>query len=638
MMFRFVVGVMRVGREEGNGTVAEGLPLWVVGITMVVVGTSGSVMVVLALTLDVVSALLKSSVVCVRKENCEGMLNVALLVADNVVSEKDEEVVKLGKTSEIVIMFDEVIVTVVILPELVTVLVPLDVVPDTIGELVVTVAVAVSLPVLVVWLSVTIGVDDVCVCVPVLVVLVSITSLVLELLPVGVVSVPELVGVVTMPDEVVVGNKSDVNELIRDDVKLLMTDVGSDSEIDSDSDSETEEAVVVGFTGLLVVVGNKSEVSELMMLVIGNERDKLGSELVVAVAGEAEVVGSSLALTLAVEVGNNTEVSESIMLDSGSDNDRLGAELLLAGAEVAESVAGSVVVAGILLLDVVVGKRSEVMGSRMLVSGSDSERPGSVVVLAASDVATEVVAGSDVGTDVVPASVVLGASLVLAVVVGRSIEVRGSRILVSGSDNENPSSELLLVAVLVAGSEVGAGVLVAGSEEVVAGSDVVEVGSSDVLVVEGASEIDVVVVLGSSADVRGSRMLVRGSDNDNPRPLSLEVVVGSGAEVVVSSRVDVVVGSRDEVVVGGSDEVVVASRDEVVVSGGSDEVVLSGNEDVEVSLGPKRGGRLMLKFKSRSNLFSSRNITRKAVRSHRNSDAYTQREMLTVQVSRINFL
>lgn len=317
MMFRFVVGVMRVGREEGNGTVAEGLPLWVVGITMVVVGTSGSVTVVLALTLDVVSALLKSSVVCVRKENCEGMLNVALLVADDVVSEKDEEVVKLGKTSEIVIMFDEVIVTVVILPELVTVFVPLDVVPDTIGELVVTVAVAVSLPVLVVWLSVTIGVDDVCVCVPVLVVLVSITSLVLELLPVGVVSVPELVGVVTMPDEVVVGNKSDVNELIRDDVKLLMTDVGSDSEIDSDSDSETEEAVVVGFTGLLVVVGNKSEVSELMMLVIGNERDKLGSELVVAVAGEAEVVGSSLPLTLAVEVGNNTEVSESIMLDSG---------------------------------------------------------------------------------------------------------------------------------------------------------------------------------------------------------------------------------------------------------------------------------------------------------------------------------
>lgn len=60
---------MRLGREEGKGTEAVGAPDCVVGMEMVVVATSGSVTVVLGVTVCVVSALLNKSVVCVMNEN-----------------------------------------------------------------------------------------------------------------------------------------------------------------------------------------------------------------------------------------------------------------------------------------------------------------------------------------------------------------------------------------------------------------------------------------------------------------------------------------------------------------------------------------------------------------------------------------
>lgn len=85
-------GVMRVGREEGNGTVAVGAPLWVVGTSTVVVAASGSVSVVDCETLLLDEAVWKTSVVCVTKDGMEMLAEEldepVLELAEEVVSEE----------------------------------------------------------------------------------------------------------------------------------------------------------------------------------------------------------------------------------------------------------------------------------------------------------------------------------------------------------------------------------------------------------------------------------------------------------------------------------------------------------------------------------------------------------------------
>lgn len=97
----------------------------------------------------------------------------------------------------------------------------------------------------------------------------------------------------------------------------------------------------------------------------------------------------------------------------------------------------------------------------------------------------------DAGSDEVVVTVltpVVEILSVVVVVIGKNAEVRGFKMLVSGSDKDNPSLEF--VVVVVPGSEVGV-VVVPGS--VVRGPELVVLGST---LVPGSE-----VVLGSVADV-----------------------------------------------------------------------------------------------------------------------------------------
>lgn len=227
------------------------------------------------------------------------------------------------------------------------------------------------------------------------------------------------------------------------------------------------------------------------------------------------------------------------------------------------------------LLLVVVGNKADVTSLRMLLSGIDNAMPLEVVDGATLDVKVVVGAASEVGDEVSETAVLVGRSLVLVVegatlldvVVGSRIEVRGSRMLLKGIDREIPPSELVVLEVAGSEVEVGASVVlvVPGASEVVV-EDVeceVEVGVSEVVLVVELVVVEVLVVFGSRAEVRGSIILLKGNESEMP-PESFDVVVVAGSDVDVG------------------DVVVVDVASEVVEDVGS---------------GP-RGGRLRLRFRS----------------------------------------
>lgn len=235
--------------------------------------------------------------------------------------------------------------------------------------------------------------------------------------------------------------------------------------------------------------------------------------------------------------------------------------------------------------DVVVGNKSDVSELRILVIGSESERPpdvlavvvaGSLVPVPGVDVGTKLslVVGTTgteadvVGTTGTEEDAVSAGALELAVVVGSRMDVSGSRML----ERMLPGVELL--DVVLGASEDGAGVVVGVSTGLlVVGASVgllelVVAGGSEVV---GASELDVpgsvlLVVVGGSDDV----VVVVGKRGGRERDREM---MGSAVEdVVVEATVDDVVDVV--LVVVGTDEVVVV----VVVV----EVLESDEEVVDV--------------------------------------------------------